>query len=65
MFLYKLTLINLSRDILAPVMIRKETTWSNIWGAVNEKGYYLRSEDYLDIIYRSSLYVLKILFPRY
>ena len=26
-----------------------------MWGAVNEKGYYLRSDDYLDIIYRSTL----------
>jgi hypothetical protein len=43
------------RDIIAPVLVRKDTTWSNVWGAVNEKGYYLRSDDYLDIIYRSTL----------
>jgi hypothetical protein len=36
-------------------MIRKDTTWSNVWGAVSTKGYYLRSEDYLDIIYRTTL----------
>ena len=36
-------------------MQRKYSSWSNIWGAVNDKGYYSRSDDYLDIINRERL----------
>jgi hypothetical protein len=31
-------------------MIRPDTTWSNVWGAVDDNGFYARSEDYMDII---------------
>lgn len=47
---------------MAPVMVRKDTTWANIWGAVSDKGYYLRSEDYLDIINRNFLGVWNVPF---
>ena len=48
-------LIEQNRSVISPVMVRKETTWSNVWGAISDKGFYLRSEDYLDIIKRERL----------
>ncbi|KAI3413726.1 hypothetical protein GPALN_011209 [Globodera pallida] len=39
------------RAILAPLILRPETLYSNFWGAVSESGYYARSFDYLDIIH--------------
>ena len=51
----KLTFFSFDRGILAPIMIRKDSTWSNVWGAVNQKGFYSRSDDYIDIITRNRL----------
>lgn len=48
-------LIEQNRKVLAPIMIRKDTTWSNVWGDLNENGFYARSDDYLDIINRVKL----------
>ena len=48
-------LIEQNRTILAPIMVRKSSTWSNVWGAVSEKGFYARSNDYLEIIGRARL----------
>ena len=48
-------LIEQNRGVIAPIMIRKYTTWSNIWAAVDENGFYLRSGDYIDIINRDRL----------
>lgn len=50
-YMYLNVLMN-SRPILAPIMTRPGTTWSNVWGAVNEQGFYARSDDYLDIVNR-------------
>lgn len=44
-----------NRNLISPIMQRKYSSWSNIWGAVNDKGYYSRSDDYLDIINRERL----------
>lgn len=55
-------LIEQNKSILAPIMLRKDSTWSNIWGAVNEKGFYARSNDYLDIISRNRLGVWNLPF---
>ncbi|KAL3124044.1 hypothetical protein niasHT_005636 [Heterodera trifolii] len=42
------------RAILAPLLLRPDTVYSNFWGAVSESGYYARSFDYLDIIHGKS-----------
>ena len=49
-------LIEQNRPVLAPIMLRKGSTWSNVWGDVDMNGYYKRSFDYLDIINRNKLY---------
>ncbi|VDN28938.1 unnamed protein product [Gongylonema pulchrum] len=36
-------------DILAPLVGQLHNLFSNFWGAVADNGYYVRSEDYLDI----------------
>jgi procollagen-lysine,2-oxoglutarate 5-dioxygenase len=48
-------LIEQNRGIISPVMIRPDSTWSNVWGAISEKGFYERSDDYLDIINRNKM----------
>ncbi|XP_076452068.1 procollagen-lysine,2-oxoglutarate 5-dioxygenase 1-like [Babylonia areolata] len=43
-------LIQQNRSILAPILTRPYKLWSNFWGALNNKGFYARSEDYMDIV---------------
>ncbi|XP_059152546.1 procollagen-lysine,2-oxoglutarate 5-dioxygenase 1-like isoform X2 [Physella acuta] len=43
-------LIQQNRSIVAPLLMRPGKLWSNFWGALNQQGYYARSEDYMDII---------------
>ncbi|KAL8624347.1 hypothetical protein ACOMHN_044778 [Nucella lapillus] len=43
-------LIQQNRSIIAPILTRPYKLWSNFWGALNNKGYYSRSEDYMDIV---------------
>lgn len=43
-------LIELNRNIIAPVITRHESKWSNFWGALSEKGYYARQHDYVKIV---------------
>jgi len=38
------------RTILAPIMTRPNSIWSNVWGDVDSNGFYLRSDDYIDIV---------------
>lgn len=40
----------ISRNVVAPVITRFESTWSNFWGALSEKGFYARSHDYMKIV---------------
>jgi len=49
------SLIEQNRDILSPVMTRKYSSWSNVWGAISSTGYYARSEDYFEIIDRKRI----------
>ncbi|KAL5013601.1 hypothetical protein ScPMuIL_007871 [Solemya velum] len=42
-------LIEQNRTVLAPMMTRVGKLWSNFWGAINQQGFYARSEDYTDI----------------
>jgi procollagen-lysine,2-oxoglutarate 5-dioxygenase len=48
-------LIEQNRTIISPVVVRSGSAWSNMWGAVDEYGFYSRSEDYMDIINRKKL----------
>lgn len=43
-------LIMFNRTILAPVVARDKSVWSNFWGAISEKGFYARSTDYMSIV---------------
>ncbi len=35
-------LIEQNRDVVAPMMIRPYTAWSNFWGALSKDGFYAR-----------------------
>lgn len=37
-------------NVIAPVMTRYQSTWSNFWGALSTKGFYARSHDYMKIV---------------
>ncbi|KAL7675331.1 hypothetical protein ACOME3_001594 [Neoechinorhynchus agilis] len=43
-------LISWNKSVIAPLMTRAGTYWSNFWGDVDDAGYYVRSQDYLDIV---------------
>lgn len=43
-------LMEMNHGVVAPVLVRYNSMWSNFWGAINEFGYYARSHDYMDII---------------
>jgi procollagen-lysine,2-oxoglutarate 5-dioxygenase, invertebrate len=55
-------LIEQNRPILAPIMVRPGSSWSNVWGAVSMNGFYERSFDYLDMINRDRLNVWNLPF---
>ncbi|XP_003379365.1 procollagen-lysine,2-oxoglutarate 5-dioxygenase 3 [Trichinella spiralis] len=42
-------------SLIAPMMIRGEALWSNFWGALNDDGFYARSDDYISIAKRERL----------
>nr|CAD2173598.1 unnamed protein product [Meloidogyne enterolobii] len=42
--------MNYDRAILAPLLLRPGTLFSNFWGAISAYGYYARSQDYVSII---------------
>ena len=43
-------LLNMNKDVVAPLMRRGNESWTNFWGDLDEKGYYKRAPDYFDII---------------
>ncbi|XP_055326484.1 procollagen-lysine,2-oxoglutarate 5-dioxygenase isoform X2 [Sitodiplosis mosellana] len=43
-------LVEQNRNVIAPVMTRYESSWSNFWGSLSEKGFYARSHDYMQIV---------------
>ena len=43
-------LIEQNRGVVAPMMYRPYTAWSNFWGSLSSDGYYARSFDYMDIV---------------
>ncbi|XP_023948585.1 procollagen-lysine,2-oxoglutarate 5-dioxygenase isoform X1 [Bicyclus anynana] len=46
-------LLSTGYDVVAPLLVRTGQSWSNFWGAINSAGYYARSADYIDIVYRN------------
>lgn len=43
-------LIELNKSVVAPFIRKGNELWTNYWGDLDEKGFYKRSFDYLDII---------------
>lgn len=48
-------LIEQNRDVLSPMMVKPNSVWSNMWGAIDINNYYARSPDYLDIVNRDNM----------
>lgn len=42
-------LLEQNRYFVAPLLTRHESSWSNFWGALSEKGFYARAHDYMRI----------------
>lgn len=53
-------LIEENKNVLAPIMIKKGSVWSNIWGDINQDGFYKRSIDYIDIIERNTMGIFNL-----
>lgn len=43
-------LIYLNQTFIAPMIKRIGGVWSNFWGALNDKGFYARSVDYMTVV---------------
>lgn len=43
-------LIAADRPIIAPLLSRPKKLWSNFWGDIGQDGYYLRSDDYVEVV---------------
>ena len=43
-------LIEQNRAVVAPMLYRPYSAWSNFWGSLSSDGYYARSFDYMDIV---------------
>ena len=43
-------LILCNKDIVAPMLKRKQSMWSNFWGDIDKNLFYKRSNDYIDIL---------------
>jgi hypothetical protein len=50
--LHKLVNKALRFGVIAPMVAREGTLWSNFWGDVSDSNYYARSQDYLQILNR-------------
>lgn len=48
-------LIEANKTIIAPLLVRANTLWSNFWGSLNQYGYYSRSFDYIKLVTRERL----------
>ena len=43
-------IIKHDKEIITPMLVKKNSNFSNFWGAINNDGYYSRSEDYFEIV---------------
>lgn len=55
-------LINADKDICSALLDKKDSNFSNFWGAVSELGWYKRSDDYLEILERKKIGSFKVPF---
>lgn len=43
-------LIYENKNVISPMIVKKDEHFSNFWGDIQENNYYMRSDDYLDIV---------------
>lgn len=55
-------LIDTQKNIVSGLIVKNNTLLSNFWGAMNNTGWYLRSDDYLDILNRNNINVWNVPF---
>lgn len=55
-------LIDSEKMIIAGLTLRPETSYSNFWGTIDKYGWYLRSNDYIDIISRNKINIWNVPF---
>lgn len=48
-------LLQLDKDVVAPMLRREPSLWTNFWGSLDNNGYYKRSFDYVDIAERERM----------
>lgn len=53
-------LLEANRTVIAPMLKRHDSLWTNFWGALSKNGYYARSSDYQDIVDRLVLGVWNV-----
>lgn len=53
-------LIEANRPIIAPLLSRPKKLWSNFWGDIGADGYYLRSDDYVEVVQGSRIGVWNV-----
>lgn len=53
-------LLEANRTVIAPMLKRQSSLWTNFWGALSNNGYYARSSDYQDIVDRKVLGVWNV-----
>ena len=48
-------LVSQDKKAIAPLLSEKSTCYSNFWGSVSSDGFYKRSSNYFDIMYREEI----------
>jgi hypothetical protein len=43
-------LIDADKDVIGPLIVKSNSVFSNFWGALDDNGYYKRSDNYVDIV---------------
>ena len=53
-------IINVCRNVVAPLLVRPHRLFSNFWGAIASNGFYSRSHDYQEILKGERKYAMHI-----
>lgn len=48
-------LICTGKDIVSGLIVKENEIFSNFWGAIDDRGYYVRSHDYISIVRREKI----------
>ncbi|VDN58184.1 unnamed protein product [Dracunculus medinensis] len=56
----KLYVLLALKGIIAPMAEMPERLFSNFWGALGDNGYYTRSDDYIELVYRKRIGVWNV-----